>query len=62
MMRMYTLALHHAGENATRIAVLLNCNRKTVQACLKNYRDGGLQAVYKHEKINMNANSMHTAN
>jgi transposase len=50
MMRMHALALHHAGENATRIAVLLNRNRKTIQACLKTYRDGGLQAVYQYEK------------
>ena len=35
MMRMHALALHHAGENATRIAVLLNRNRKTIQSCLK---------------------------
>jgi transposase len=50
MMRMHALALHHAGENATRIAVLLHRNRKTIQACLKNYRDGGLEAVYQYEK------------
>jgi transposase len=50
MMRMHILALHHAGENAVRIAVLLNRNRKTTQACLKAYRDGGLQAVYQYEK------------
>ena len=50
MMRMHALALHHAGENATRIAVLLNRNRKTIQTCLKSYRDGGLQAVYQYKK------------
>jgi transposase len=50
MIRMHILALHHAGENAARIAVLLNRNRKTTQACLKAYRDGGLQAVYQYKK------------
>jgi len=50
MMRMHILALHHEGENATRIAVLLNCHRKTAQACLKAYRDGGLAAVYEYNK------------
>jgi transposase len=50
MIRMHILALHHEGENATRIAELLNRNRKTTQACLKAYRDGGLAAVYEYEK------------
>jgi transposase len=50
MMRMHTLALHHAGESAARIAVLLDRNPKTIRACLKAYRDGGLQAVYQYEK------------
>jgi len=50
MMRMHVLALHHEGENATRIAVLLHRNRKTIQDCLKKYRDGGLQAVYAYNK------------
>jgi predicted transcriptional regulator len=50
MVRMHTLALHHEGETATRIAELLGRNRKTTQACLKAYRDGGLAAVYEYEK------------
>jgi len=50
MMRMHTLALHHAGESAARIAVLLNRNPKTIRACLTTYQDGGLQAVYQYEK------------
>jgi transposase len=50
MIRMHTLALHHAGESAARIAVLLDRNPKTIRACLHAYRDGGLQAVYKYEK------------
>jgi len=50
MMRMHTLALHHAGESAARIAILLNRNPKTIRACLKTYRDGGLQAVYQYAK------------
>ena len=35
---------------APSIAVLLNRNRKTIQACLKTYRDGGLKAVYQYKK------------
>jgi transposase len=50
MMRMHTLALHHAGESAARIAVLLDRNPKTIRVCLKTYQDGGLQAVYQYEK------------
>jgi transposase len=50
MMRMHTLALHHAGENAARIAVLLDRNPKTIRACLTTYREDGLQAVYRYEK------------
>jgi hypothetical protein len=50
MIRMHILALHHEGETATRIAVLLHRNRKTTQACLKAYRDGGLAAVYEYKK------------
>jgi transposase len=50
MMRMHTLALHHAGESAARIAVLLDRNPKTIRVCLHAYRDGGLQAVYQYEK------------
>jgi transposase len=50
MIRMHILSLHHAGENATRIAELLGSNRKTTQACLKAYRDGGLTAIYEYEK------------
>jgi transposase len=50
MIRMHTLALHHAGESAARIAILLDRNPKTIRACLKAYQDGGLQAVYRYEK------------
>jgi len=50
MMRMHTLALHHAGESAARIAILLDRNPKTIRACLKTYQEGGLQAVYRYEK------------
>ena len=50
MMRMHTLALHHAGESAARIAQLLNRNPKTIRACLKAYQEGGLPAVYRYEK------------
>jgi len=50
MKRMHILALHHEGENATRIAELLGFDRKTTQACLKSYRDGGLTAVYEYEQ------------
>jgi transposase len=50
MVRMHILALHHAGENATRIAEILDLNRKTTQACLNAYREGGLSAVYEYEK------------
>jgi transposase len=50
MMRMHTLALHHKGESATRIAQLLDRNPKTIRDCLKAYRDGGLKAVYEYEK------------
>ena len=50
MMRMHTLALHHKGESAARIAILLDRNPKTIRACLKAYQDGGLQAVYQYEK------------
>jgi transposase len=50
MMRMHTLALHHAGESAARIAVLLDRNPKTIRDCLHAYRDGGLPAVYQYEK------------
>jgi transposase len=47
---MHILALHHAGENSTRIAEMLDLNRKTTQALLKAYRDGGLSAVYEYKK------------
>jgi transposase len=50
MMRMHTLALHHAGESAARIAQLLHRNPKTIRVCLKAYQDGGLPAVYQYEK------------
>ena len=50
MMRMHTLALHHAGESAARIARLLNRDQRTIRNCLKKYRDGGLKAVYEYEK------------
>jgi transposase len=50
MMRMHTLALHHQGESAARIAQLLDRDPKTIRACLKKYRDGGLAAVYEYEK------------
>jgi predicted transcriptional regulator len=50
MMRMHALALHHAGESAARIATLLDRDPKTIRACLKTYRDKGLQAVYQYEK------------
>jgi hypothetical protein len=50
MMRMHTLALHHKGESAARIAVLLDRDPRTVRTCLTNYRDGGLPAVYAYEK------------
>jgi transposase len=50
MMRMHTLALHHKGESAARIAILLDRNPKTIRACLRTYQEGGLQAVYQYEK------------
>jgi transposase len=50
MVRMHILALHHHGEIASRIAELVGRDRRTVCACLKAYRDGGLSAVYKYEK------------
>ena len=50
MMRMHTLALHHAGESAARIALLLDRNPKTIRVCLKTYQAGGLQAVYQYAK------------
>jgi len=50
MMRMHTLALHHEGESAARIAQLLNRDPRTIRVCLKAYRDGGLQAIYAYEK------------
>lgn len=50
MMRMHILALHYQGEIAERIAELLGRDRRTVCTCLKTYRDGGLQAVYKYAK------------
>ena len=50
MMRMHTLALHHQGESVPRIAQLLDRDPKTIRACLKKYRDGGLKAVYEYEK------------
>ncbi len=50
MMRMHTLALHQKGESAARIAELLNRDPRTIRACLKKYRDGGLKAVYEYEK------------
>jgi transposase len=50
MMRMHTLALHHEGESAARIAQLLHRNPKTIRVCLQTYRDGGLEAVYQYEK------------
>ena len=50
MMRMHTLALHHEGESAARIARLLNRDPRTIRDCLKKYRDGGLKAVYEYEK------------
>ena len=50
MMRMHTLALHHKGESAARIAQLLDRDPRTIRDCLKTYRDGGLKAVYEYEK------------
>jgi transposase len=50
MMRMHTLALHHQGESAARIAQLLDRDPRTIRDCLRTYRDGGLKAVYKYEK------------
>ena len=50
MMRMHTLALHHQGESAARIAQLLDRDPRTIRDCLKTYRDGGLKAVYEYEK------------
>ena len=50
MMRMHTLALHHHGESAARIAQLLDRDPRTIRDCLKKYRDGGLKAVYEYEK------------
>jgi len=50
MMRMHTLALHHQGESAARIAQLLDRDPRTIRDCLKKYRDGGLKAVYEYEK------------
>ena len=50
MMRMHALFLHHLGENAERIAVLLDRHPKTIRVCLQAYRDGGLAAVYQYEK------------
>jgi transposase len=50
MMRMHTLALHHAGENAPSIAKLLGRDPRTIRTCLTTYRDGGLSAVYEYEK------------
>ena len=50
MMRMHTLALHHQGESASRIAQLLDRDPRTIRDCLKKYRDGGLKAVYEYEK------------
>jgi len=50
MMRMHTLALHHAGESAARIAVLLHRNPKTIRAGLHAYRNGGLQAVFQYQR------------
>jgi transposase len=50
MMRMHTLFLHHVGESAARIAILLDRNPKTIRACLKTYQEGGLQPVYQYTK------------
>jgi transposase len=50
MMRMHTLALHHQGESATRIAELLGRDPRTIRTCLKTYQSGGLQAVYEYKK------------
>lgn len=50
MMRMHTLALHHKGESAARIAELLDRDPRTIRECLKKYRDGGLKAVTEYEK------------
>lgn len=50
MMRMHTLALHHKGESAARIAQLLDRDPRTIRQCLKKYRDGGLKAVCEYEK------------
>ena len=50
MVRMHILALHHEGEFAPRIAQLLDNDPRTVRACLKKYRDGGLKAVYEYTK------------
>jgi len=35
MMRMHTLALHHQGESAARIAQLLDRDPRTIRDCLK---------------------------
>jgi transposase len=50
MMRMHILAHHHKGLSAAKIAELLDRDQRTVRTCLKTYRDGGLQAVYRYEK------------
>jgi transposase len=36
--------------SAATIAELLDRDQRTVRACLKTYRDGGLQAIYQYEK------------
>lgn len=50
MIRMNILALHHQGENATRIGELLGRDPRTVRACLTAYQTGGLNAVYHYDK------------
>jgi transposase len=50
MMRMHTLALHHEGESAARIAQLLNRDPRTIRATLRKYQENGLLGVYEYEK------------
>ena len=42
--------LRHKGESAARIAQLLDHDPGTIRDCFKEYRDGGLKAVYEYEK------------
>jgi hypothetical protein len=62
MMRMHILALHHAGENAARIAVLLNRNRKTTQPASKPIATADWQPSMNTRNTKKNADSMLTAN